>query len=171
MRENCPVCGNLLVRPNGWTDADILIVGDFPGQEEIQAGLPFVGDAGKVLAYEMAVTGLSLQMCRVTNLWLHNKTNNDKCRQFGISRLLTELIVPRKGVLFLGIDVAQSFGIRLEDYCGVPISSIPVLNLPVLCVFTYNPAVVFHTANGEFRLSLQKFRKAVKNHERVDNHH
>ena len=52
--ESCTACGLHKTRTNcvfgtGSTEADILFVGEAPGENEDQTGIPFVGRAGKLL--------------------------------------------------------------------------------------------------------------------------
>ena len=53
---------------DGSFDADIMIVGEAPGGEEDQLGLPFVGRAGKLLDKMLATIGLS----RTENVYITN---------------------------------------------------------------------------------------------------
>jgi len=54
---------------DGAFDADVMIIGEAPGGEEDQQGLPFVGRAGKLLDKMLATIGLSRQQnVYITNL-------------------------------------------------------------------------------------------------------
>ena len=164
MRETCPHCGKFMVQPNGPTDSNILLVGEFPGEEEVNIGLPFVGRAGGVLSYELAVAGITLQRCRVTNLWLHYKTKNGTpCFDMGMSALLREFNTPRKAVLFMGSELPGIFGLpNVTSISGLVFDKIPVLDLPYPCIFIPNPATVFHGPLGEIRFGMKQFGKLVK---------
>lgn len=164
MRDQCPHCGRYLVRANGPANSDLLLVGEFPGEEEINIGLPFVGRAGGVLSFELALAGITLQRCRVTNLWLHDKTkNNTPCFNLGMSALLQELSTPRKAVLFMGSELPSLFGLpNVTSISGLILDGIPVLDLPYPCIFMPNPATVFHGPLGEVRFGIGQFGKLVK---------
>lgn len=61
--QTCNYCNKarkgLLVPGEGNSNADIFLVGEAPGKEEIKSGKPFVGRAGKVLRDLMAGVGLT----------------------------------------------------------------------------------------------------------------
>jgi len=168
MREICPNCGHLLVTPNGPIDSDILIVGEFPGVEEIEVGLPFVGKTGDVLAYELAVAGITLQRCRVTNLWLHGALKPKHplyttCFNMGVSAMMQELMIPHKGILFLGSEIPPLFELPpVTTISGLIFDHVPVFNVPCTCMFLPNPAIVFHSTVGEIRHGLYVFSRTLK---------
>lgn len=63
----CKVCTNVVVG-KGNLRAKILFVGEAPGRNEDEQGLPFVGAAGKNLDALLAEVGLSLDDIYVTNI-------------------------------------------------------------------------------------------------------
>jgi len=65
--EICKQCKNI-VFGKGNENADILFVGEAPGKNEDEQGLPFVGAAGKNLDKLLEKVGLSLQDIYVTNI-------------------------------------------------------------------------------------------------------
>jgi DNA polymerase len=65
--EICKNCLNVVVG-KGNLNADILFVGEAPGRNEDEQGLPFVGAAGKNLDKLLANVGLSLDDIYVTNI-------------------------------------------------------------------------------------------------------
>jgi len=72
-RETCPVCGGNLVAVAGPVDSPILLVGAYPGWEELREGRPWVGNAGDVFRQELGKAGINYRDCRVTNLWRHQE--------------------------------------------------------------------------------------------------
>ncbi|MFH1034259.1 MAG: uracil-DNA glycosylase [Pseudomonadota bacterium] len=52
----------------GPADAALMIIGEAPGAQEDQAGLPFVGPAGQLLERMLAAVGLKRQEVYITNL-------------------------------------------------------------------------------------------------------
>lgn len=182
MKETCPVTKNFIVPPNGKWDAKVLLVGSKVGAEEIRIGVPFVGNTGKILSYELGRVGLPLETCRVTNLWLYEPlTQKDPLYKdafnFCFGKLVDELSTKRIGVLFMGAELAELFNKPLKDWYGVPIDLtgerewlFRLVNAD-FCMFTANPAELFHTTAGEFRLALEKFRKKYREYKngRVDN--
>lgn len=61
----------------GPINAAIAIVGEAPGQNEEEAGLPFVGSAGNELNSELRDAGLSRDQCYITNLCMDRPYNNE----------------------------------------------------------------------------------------------
>ena len=57
----------------GPPDADVVLIGEQPGDEEDRAGLPFVGPAGRLLDRALVDAGLSRERCWVTNAVKHFK--------------------------------------------------------------------------------------------------
>lgn len=65
--EICKACKNVVVG-KGNLKAKILFVGEAPGRNEDEQGLPFVGAAGKNLDALLSDVGLSLEDIYVTNI-------------------------------------------------------------------------------------------------------
>jgi uracil-DNA glycosylase family 4 len=168
----CSVCGREdLVLASGPRRADILVVGEFPGREELRQGRPMVGGTGGVLRKELGKAGLDLRQMRVTNLWLHPpqkvttkssdeiKEQKQKCFQYGLEKLIEEA-KGRKAILLLGSDTVKELcNEKVSDVSGLEVKSI-YLSAPLIfaCV---QPATVFHGGIGELRQALQKFRIKV----------
>ncbi len=64
------------VGPSGPLDANILIVGEAPGEEEVKRGMPFVGASGKELTYILQDAGLDRDKCRLINTTPYRPLNN-----------------------------------------------------------------------------------------------
>lgn len=60
-------CRRQIVNGVGPADADVLFVGEAPGQQEDEEGAPFVGRAGAVLDDALAEHGLGRGAVRITN--------------------------------------------------------------------------------------------------------
>jgi len=71
--EDCTRCGALvdsrsrIVNGDGPGDADVLFVGEAPGANEDEDGVPFVGRSGDVLDDALRDAGLAREDVRVTN--------------------------------------------------------------------------------------------------------
>ena len=65
--EICKSCKNIVVG-KGNLNADIMFVGEAPGKNEDEQGLPFVGAAGKNLDKLLVSVGLSLKDVYVANI-------------------------------------------------------------------------------------------------------
>lgn len=69
----CPLCRLAETRihavpGDGNTDAEIMFVGEGPGQQEDETGHPFVGKSGKLLTTELRKIGISRDQVFVTNI-------------------------------------------------------------------------------------------------------
>ena len=70
---NCTRCGLCETRNNvvfgvGPRDADVMFVGEGPGQQEDLQGEPFVGAAGKLLDDMLSIIDLSRENCYIANI-------------------------------------------------------------------------------------------------------
>ena len=71
--QNCTLCGlcegrNNVVFGVGSKQADVLFVGEGPGEQEDLQGEPFVGPAGKLLDDMMAIIDLDRRNCYIANI-------------------------------------------------------------------------------------------------------
>lgn len=62
---------------SGPRKANILLIGEAPGEHESEEGRPFVGAAGWLLRTTLKQVGLDLRECRVTNVFSRQPENND----------------------------------------------------------------------------------------------
>lgn len=65
-----------LVFGSGNTEAEILCIGEGPGRNEDQQGLPFVGQAGKLLDKLLLLAGLERKKVFITNIVHHRPPEN-----------------------------------------------------------------------------------------------
>jgi DNA polymerase len=65
-----------LVFGSGNTEAEILLVGEGPGKQEDLQGLPFVGQAGKLLDKFLQLAGIDRKMVFITNIVHHRPPEN-----------------------------------------------------------------------------------------------
>ena len=136
----CPLwkTGTQTVFGEGLTKAEIVFVGEQPGDREDREGRPFVGPAGRVLDEALDEAGIDRRLAYVTNAvkhfkWegrgkrrIHQKPNAEElaaCRPW----LDAELSVLRPRVLVaLGATAAQSLlgrSFRVTKQRGVPVES------------------------------------------------
>ena len=71
----CPLYRNATqtVFGAGPSDANVILVGEQPGDEEDRSGQPFVGPAGRLLDRALADAGIARDRCWVTNAVKHFK--------------------------------------------------------------------------------------------------
>lgn len=65
-----------LVMGDGDIDADIVLIGEAPGKNEDEQGLPFVGAAGKFLSEMLQQVGLKRDDVYITNIVKYRPPNN-----------------------------------------------------------------------------------------------
>ena len=162
----CPICqSTAYVPPSGSEDALVLIIGEEPGNKEIQDGRPMVGAMGGVLRTELWKLGYDLDMFRLANLWFHPAYKKDhptynECLNHGVEILIKEA-QNKKAILLIGSDTVSFFcNEKVSEVSGLQVKS-PYLSAPIIyaCV---QPATVWHGGIGELRLSLTKFIKRLE---------
>jgi len=158
----CPVCGNdEMVIPSGPSRANILIIGEFPGKDEIIYRKPLVGPTGRIMRKELAYLGVDMNRMRITNLWQHRPNKNEECYKHGCAEAIKEA-KGRKAILLVGSDTLKYFCDKsVKAVCGLQVTS-HYLSAPIIYA-TINPASLFQRGGvGEVRLALTKFSEAVK---------
>ncbi|HKC04639.1 MAG TPA: uracil-DNA glycosylase [Patescibacteria group bacterium] len=98
---------NKLVFGSGNTETKILLIGEGPGRNEDETGLPFVGQAGKLLDKFLSLAGLERKKVFITNIVHHRPPENrdplpDEIIAYG--RYLDEIIkiIDPKVIITLG---------------------------------------------------------------------
>lgn len=72
----CPLAHNKLVFADGSPDADLMFVGEAPGEQEDLQGLPFVGPAGQLLTKIIDAMGLRRSEVYISNICKFRPPNN-----------------------------------------------------------------------------------------------
>ncbi len=114
------ICPNLietakqLVMGDGAANADIVFVGEAPGQKEDEQGVPFVGAAGKFLHEMLASAGLERHDVYITNIVKYRPPNNrdplpDEKREFWPYLMRQLDIIRPKVVITLGRHSGAAF--------------------------------------------------------------
>lgn len=157
----CPICNNnQCVPPSGPSKSPILIVAEFPGDEEIKKGKPMVGRMGTILKMELGKLGVDINRIRLCNLWQHAVNDNPECYQQGMKVVMQEA-KGKKAILLLGSDAVKCFtGENVSNVCGLNLHS-DYLSAPII-IACVNPASAFHGAIGEMRLALKKFSQNIE---------
>lgn len=156
---NCPICDKKLVTPRGEPDSPAVIIGEFPGRKEIERRIPFIGQAGRALRYELALMGLDMLNYRITNIWMHRP--NEKCFEWHKEQVIKEA-KGKKVVLLLGSDCAELFiGKKVMEIAGLPVKSALLESEFIVC--SPNPAIVFQRNGkvGELRFALNTFKNLL----------
>jgi DNA polymerase len=169
---DCKACdlwktGTQTVFGEGTRNAEIIFVGEQPGDKEDLAGRPFVGPAGRVLDEALDAAGIDRKLAYVTNAvkhfkWqargkrrIHQKPNwaeLSACRPW----LEAELAVVKPKVLVaLGATAAQSLlgrQFRVTKQRGVPIES----DLAPYVVATVHPSSILRQETDEDRADAMR---------------
>jgi uracil-DNA glycosylase family 4 len=154
------VCPNLaqeatqLVFGGGNPDADIVFIGEAPGKNEDQQGLPFVGAAGKFLNEMLESIGLARQDVYITNIVKYRPPGNrdplpdEKAAFLPFLQAQLEVIKP-KLVITLGRHSMDSLlpGLRISQVHGQPKRYHGQVYLPL-----FHPAAALY--NGGLRQTL-----------------
>ncbi len=174
----CTAChlyklGTQTVFGEGSADADVVFVGEQPGDQEDLAGRPFVGPAGRVLDEGLAAAGIDRSQVYVTNAvkhfkWeprgkrrIHQKPNwaeMTACRPW----LEAELAVVEPDVLVcLGATAAQSLlgrQFRVTKMRGVPVES----ELAPSVVATVHPSSILRAPDEGRQEAMRDFVRDLK---------
>ena len=163
----CKACdlwksGTQTVFGEGSNEAEVLFVGEQPGNDEDLAGRPFVGPAGKVLDRALEEAGIERSLAYVTNVvkhfkWqargkrrIHQKPNAAEiaaCRPWLDAEL--ELVRP-KVIVCLGATAAQALlgrQFRVTQQRGVPVESA----LAPYVIATVHPSSILRAEDEQSR--------------------
>jgi DNA polymerase len=168
--KGCRACdlwrsGTQTVFGEGRAKAELMLVGEQPGDQEDLAGRPFVGPAGQLLDRALEEAGIDRELAYVTNVvkhfkWqprgkrrIHQKPNAAEiaaCRPW----LDAELALIRPEVLVcLGATAAQALlgrQFRVSRDRGVPVES----DLAPVVMATVHPSSILRSENREEETAL-----------------
>ena len=162
----CPICGSdKVVSAIGNKSSKVLIVGEFPGEEELKHGKPMVGPMGIALRQELAFLGFDIKSARRTNLWLHPPNKNKLCLQHGIEEVIKEA-QGKTAILLFGDDVCKIFMDKSVTKIAGLLMKSNYFSAPIVVV-SPNPAMMFHQGKGvgEIRLALKKFVRYLEEYD------
>ena len=170
---NCCACGLSETRTNcvfgaGSKNADLLFVGEAPGDNEDKTGTPFVGRAGKLLNEYLDSVGIERDCVYIANILKCRPPKNrdpksseeDACIEFlhrQIALLKPKLIiclgrVSAKRLISKDFKISEEHGAWF-DYNGIPITAV------------YHPALLLRDPRkkGEMALDMQMISMRLKN--------
>lgn len=154
------ICSNLresatqLVFGDGNSDAQIVFIGEAPGKNEDEQGLPFVGAAGKFLEEMLNSIGMKRSDVYITNIVKYRPPNNrdplpdEKAAFLPFLRSQLDVIAP-KLVVTLGRHSMDSLlpGLQISKVHGQPKRYQGQVYLPL-----FHPAAALY--NGGMRQTL-----------------
>lgn len=143
-----------LVMGDGNPDADIVFIGEAPGKQEDEQGLPFVGASGKFLNEMLESIGLERKDVYITNIVKYRPPNNrdplPQEKAYFLSYLEQQLdIIGPKLIITLGRHSMNMFlpELKISQEHGQPKRKNGVVYLPL-----YHPAAALY--NGSMRQVL-----------------
>lgn len=147
-----------LVMGDGNLNAEIVFIGEAPGKNEDEQGLPFVGAAGKFLNEMLARAGLERQDVYITNIVKYRPPNNrdpfpEEKKAFWPYLLKQLQIIQPKVVVTLGRHSMEYFlpGERISVIHGQA-KRIRFGDEKLVIVPLYHPAAALY--NGSMRQTL-----------------
>jgi uracil-DNA glycosylase family protein len=160
--EGCPLFANATqaVFGEGGTKAEVMLVGEQPGDQEDVQGAPFVGPAGKILDRALEEAGIERRQTYVTNAvkhfkWkargtrrIHDKpswTETAACRPWLEAELA---VVGPRALVLMGATAAQGLlgkSFRVTQMRGRPLDS----DLAELVLATIHPSAVLRSDDRE----------------------
>lgn len=150
---------NALVLGDGNPDADIVFIGEAPGKNEDEQGLPFVGAAGKFLNEMLAGIGLKRNDIYITNIVKYRPPNNrdplpEEKKAFWPYLVQQIDIIEPKVIVTLGRHSMEYFlpeGFKISQVHGQP-KRITFGKDKVIILPLYHPAAALY--NGAMRETL-----------------
>ena len=147
-----------LVMGDGNPYADIVLIGEAPGKNEDEQGVPFVGAAGKFLNEMLASAGMNREDVYITNIVKYRPPNNrdplpEEKKAFWPYLLEQLQIIKPKIVVTLGRHSMEYFlpGQHISKIHGQP-KRIQLGDHEIVIVPLYHPAAALY--NGSMRQTL-----------------
>jgi DNA polymerase len=147
-----------LVMGDGSVNAEIVFIGEAPGKNEDEQGLPFVGAAGKFLNEMLAQAGMVRSDVYITNIVKYRPPNNrdplpDEKKAFWPYLLKQLQIIEPKIVITLGRHSMEYFlpDMKISQIHGQP-KRIQFGDHKLVIVPLYHPAAALY--NGSMRQTL-----------------
>lgn len=147
-----------LVMGDGNIDAEIVFIGEAPGKNEDEQGLPFVGAAGKFLNEMLAAANMTRSDVYITNIVKYRPPNNrdplpEEKAEFWPYLLKQLQIIQPKVVITLGRHSMEYFlpGMKISAIHGEP-KRIKFGDDYLVIIPLFHPAAALY--NGSLRQTL-----------------
>jgi len=147
-----------LVMGDGNLDTDIVFIGEAPGKNEDEQGLPFVGAAGKFLNEMLAAAGMERKDVYITNIVKYRPPNNrdplpEEKAAFWPYLLKQLQIIQPKVVITLGRHSMEYFlpDMKIGQIHGQP-KRIQFGDQKIVIMPLFHPAAALY--NGSLRQTL-----------------
>ena len=157
-----------LVFSDGNAQSKIMIVGEGPGQKEDELGIPFVGDAGKLLDKMLLAINLKRKDVYITNVVNYRPPNNRKPEPGEINRYSIFLkehisIIDPKILILMGSTAMESLlggGLKISKERG-NWKEILIYKKSYLTMITFHPAYLLRQADQK-KFSWEDLKKIKK---------
>ena len=147
-----------LVMGDGDINAEIVFIGEAPGKNEDEQGLPFVGAAGKFLNEMLSAAGMERSDVYITNIVKYRPPNNrdplsEEKAAFWPYLLKQLQIIEPKVVITLGRHSMEYFlpGLKIGQIHGQP-KRIQFGDHKIVIIPLFHPAAALY--NGSLRQTL-----------------
>lgn len=147
-----------LVMGDGNPDADIVFIGEAPGKNEDEQGLPFVGAAGRFLNDMLAAAGLERSDVYITNIVKYRPPNNrdplpDEKAAFWPYLIKQLHVIQPKVIITLGRHSMEYFlpGMKISQVHGEP-KRVQFGDQKIVIIPLFHPAAALY--NGSLRQTL-----------------
>lgn len=168
------------VHSTGPSDADLYLVGEAPGREEVIGGKPFVGPAGRLLDTQLAASAIARVECRIGNL-SPVRAPGDKYARLDAETRSAGLAAIKADILATNPNVVVALGNEpLQALCGKTGiqqwrgSLLWNTELGCKVVPTIHPSFFQHAGQSEFSswyaLSIFDLKRALKESESPEWH-
>jgi uracil-DNA glycosylase family 4 len=166
---NCPLGGPQCFG-DGPPKADLVIVGEAPGRQEVQAGKPFIGPAGNLLDATLREFGILRSDVYVTNTVACRPTDKEgkdappskQMLEACHGRLMDEISTrDPKLVIAVGATAASTLCETADKITNIQGSLFLNSQLKKYVLPTYHPAAVLHGNTGYFDSIYLAFQRAA----------
>ena len=150
--QNCPLGSTRknLVFGAGAVDADLMLIGEAPGAEEDNQGIPFIGAAGQLLTKILVAIGLPREEVFIANILKCRPPNNRDPLPDEVAKCIPHLnkqieIIKPKVILLLGRVAAQTLLDTRDSLKQMRGRVHKYKNIDVMV--TYHPAALLRNQN------------------------
>jgi len=164
LRDHCAEFGPTV--PEGYNDVEIMLVGRNPGIDELQAGRPLMGKAGRRTDRFLDQIGLTRRECWITDVCKCYSIDNrpptfgemQACSAFLRSEI--ELIQPKFVIVFgsEAMTALTPYSNNVTKHCGEilkrPESSILGIQVPAWVAISVHPNMALRSAKGEAHMNF-----------------
>jgi len=166
MIQHCPSCFDEIVSTIGPEDAEILIIGSQPSDDDLEFHKPFQGRTGRIFRKELRSNAdISLSECRQTLLWFHAENKNPSCLDVSM-QLLEQEMRGKKYIILVGAQAVKTYaGHGVDQVNGLEVTEYvaPELLSPDAKVIALtNPSIVFVRGIGELKFGLEQIKKVME---------